>query len=105
MTQSFRSRVIVAPDVLFRLVGEEGVLLNLKTELYLGLDPIGARMWKLLTEAFSIQAAYERLLEEYNVEPTRLRDDLNQLLDDFVHQSLIEIVPNAVSAPGAGATQ
>jgi len=33
MTDSFSSHVTIAPDVLFRLVGDEAVLLNLKTEL------------------------------------------------------------------------
>src|SRR5262249_39018992 len=101
MTHSFTSRVVVAPDVLFRLVDEEAVLLNLKTELYLGLDPIGARMWKLLTERSSIQAAYETLLNEYNVEPARLRDDLNSFLDDLLQQRLIEIGHEKVPPPGA----
>ena len=42
---SFSERLTVAPDVLFRLVGDEGVLLNLNTTLYLGLNPVGTRMW------------------------------------------------------------
>jgi hypothetical protein len=37
----FSERLSVAPDVLFRLVGDEGVLLNLNTTLYLGLNPVG----------------------------------------------------------------
>ena len=56
---SFSERLTVAPDVLFRLVGDEGVLLNLNTTLYLGLNPVGTRMWNALTSAGSIQAAYD----------------------------------------------
>jgi hypothetical protein len=93
-THPFSSRVSVAPDVLFRLLGEEAVLLNLKTELYLGLDPVGTRMWKVLTESTSIQGAYETLLQEYDVEPARLQSDLNDFLDRLVEQSLIEICPS-----------
>ena len=65
---SFSERLTVAPDVLFRLVGDEGVLLNLNTTLYLGLNPVGTRMWNALTSAGSIQAAYDTLLAEYEVE-------------------------------------
>jgi hypothetical protein len=61
---SFSERLTVAPDVLFRLVGDEGVLLNLNTTLYLGLNPVGTRMWNALTSSSSIQAAYDTLLAE-----------------------------------------
>ena len=63
MAVSFSDRVRVAPDVLFRLVGEEAVLVNLQTERYLGLNPVGTRMWSVLSSASSIQAAYDELLQ------------------------------------------
>jgi len=91
MAYSFYSHVTVAPDVLFRFVGEETVLLHLKRETYLGLDTTGTRMWNLLTEAPSIQAAYHTLLQEYEVEPARLREDLDVFLDQLVEQGLIEV--------------
>lgn len=93
MVESFSSRVNVAPDVLFRIVGEEAVLLNLKTEMYLGLDPVGTRMWNVLTEAPSVQAAYDALLQEYAVEPVQLREDISEFLEKLLQQGLIEINP------------
>jgi hypothetical protein len=90
MAVSFTERVKVAPDVLFRLVGEEGVLVNLKTERYLGLNPVGTRMWNVLSSAASIQAAYDELLQEYEVEPTQLRTDLQEFIDQLFSQNLIE---------------
>ena len=36
MALSFSNGVAATPDVMFRMVGDEIVLLNLKTELYLG---------------------------------------------------------------------
>jgi hypothetical protein len=101
MTHSFSSRVSVAPDVLFRIVGEEAVLLNLKTELYLGLDPVGTRMWNVLVEASSIQAAYDALVLEYDVEPSRLREDLEELLGKLLEQGLIQISPEEMARSGA----
>ena len=46
---SFSTKVTSAPDVIFQTVGDEAVLLNLKTSLYLGLNPVGTRMWMTLT--------------------------------------------------------
>src|SRR5437867_1011470 len=93
MAVSFSERVSVAPDVLFRLVGDEGVLLNLNTTLYLGLNPMGTRMWNALTSARSIQAAYDELLQEYEVEPVQLRADLEEFIQRLLGQKLIVARP------------
>ena len=90
MAVSFAERVTVAPDVLFRLVGDEAVLVNLNTEVYLGLNPVGTRMWHVLSGASSIQAAYDELLREYEVEPAQLRADLEEFIDQLRTQKLIE---------------
>ena len=90
---SFSERLTVAPDVLFRLVGDEGVLLNLNTTLYLGLNPVGTRMWNTLTSASSIQAAYDALLGEYEVEPAQLRADLEEFIQRLLGQKLIVADP------------
>jgi len=91
MTYSFSSRATVASDVLFRLVGNEAVLLNLKTELYLGLDPVGTEMWVVLTNTSSIEAAYDSLLQVFDVHPQRLRQDLNDFIEKLLAQGLIEL--------------
>jgi hypothetical protein len=90
---SFSERLTVAPDVLFRLVGDEGVLLNLNTTMYLGLNPVGTRMWNALTSAGSIQAAYDTLLAEYEVEPAQLRTDLEEFIQRLLGQKLIVAGP------------
>jgi Coenzyme PQQ synthesis protein D (PqqD) len=93
MPQPFSSRVATAPNVMIRVIGDEAVILNLKSELYLGLNPVGTRMWTVLHEAPSIQAAYDSLLSEYEVAPERLRQDLDELLDQLLRQELIEMTP------------
>jgi hypothetical protein len=93
MPRPFSSRVNTAPDVMLRIIGEEAVILNLKSELYLGLDPVGTRMWMVLHGAPSIQAAFELLLAEFEVEPERLRRDLDKLLEQMIEQGLIELQP------------
>lgn len=50
MTVSLPKAVSCSPDVLFRELDSEGVLLDLETERYYTLDDIGARMWQLLHE-------------------------------------------------------
>jgi Coenzyme PQQ synthesis protein D (PqqD) len=92
------SRVTTAPDVMLRIIGDEAVILNLKSELYLGLNPVGTRMWTVLQDAPSIQAAYASLLDEFEVEPARLRQDMDQLLDQMLEHGLIELRPGDAAA-------
>lgn len=103
MAISFSDGVAAAPHVMFQTVGEESVLLNLQTSLYMGLDPVGTRMWTLLTDADSIQAAYEALLTEYEVTPEQLRKDLEEFLGKLTEHGLIETRPDRpapVNRPG-----
>jgi hypothetical protein len=91
MALSFAARVTTSPDVMFRTVGDEAVLLNLKTELYLGLDPVGTRMWDLLTKSASIEEVFNALLSEYDVEAGRLRTELEEFIGKLIEQGLIEV--------------
>jgi hypothetical protein len=95
MAHVFTSRVRIAPDVLYRLVAEEAVLLNLKTEQYLGLDAVGTRMWEILVAAPSIEAACDTLIGEYDVDPPRLRQDVEEFLDKLLGQRLILVEPSS----------
>jgi hypothetical protein len=91
MSISFDSRVRVPEDVLLSELEGESVLLNLKTETYFGLDEMGTQMWGALTKADSIQAAYEALSEEYDVDPERLRVDLTEILEKLLNHGLLEL--------------
>ena len=91
MAIPFNSRVRVPDDVLLSELDGESVLLNLRTESYFGLDEIGTRMWTAMTTADSIQAAYETLKEEYDVDPEQLRADLNAILDTLLEHGLLEV--------------
>jgi hypothetical protein len=99
MAHSFSMRITSAPDVIFQTVGDETVLLNMKTTLYLGLNPVGSRMWITLTGAKSIQAAYESLLAEFDVPPEQLRKDLEDFLVRLDEYALIGTSAEAPSDP------
>jgi Coenzyme PQQ synthesis protein D (PqqD) len=88
---SFSSRVVIPDTVLFREFDGEAVILNLDTESYLGLDDVGTRMWMLLANQPSIQAAYDVLLTEYDVSPETLRADMAHLLGQMLEHKLITL--------------
>lgn len=85
------TRIAMDPDVLFRELDGEMVLLNLKDERYYGLDEVGSRTWKLLSEHGDVQRTLERLLEEYDVDEDRLRSDIAELIDKLVKAQLVSV--------------
>jgi hypothetical protein len=88
---SFTDRAETLPHVLVRFLDRESVLLNLETERYFGLDETGTRMWQVLTTAPTIEAAFQELHNEYDVDGDLLRDHLTELLGRLVDNGLLQI--------------
>jgi Coenzyme PQQ synthesis protein D (PqqD) len=95
---TFSDRVVVPSYVLIRHLNGESVLLNLETEKYFGLDGTGTRMWEIATRALSVEAAYEKLSEEFDVEPEVLRNHLAELLGQLVENGLLKVMPADVES-------
>ena len=83
-------RVRAPSDTLFNVIGGESVLLSPTSERYFGLDAVGTRMWTVLTTAPSIEAAQQTLIQEYDVDPQRLRQDLYALVEKLLDEGLVE---------------
>jgi hypothetical protein len=92
MTFSFNDRVKLPNGILISGLQAESVLLNLDSERYYGLNDIGTRMLTLLTSSDSIGAAYNSLLDEYDVEAEVLRDDLISTIEELSKYGLVEII-------------
>ena len=86
-------RAIVPAHVLIRQLDGESVLLNLESERYFGLDATGTRMWEVVTTQPCIASAFEKLQEEYEVEPEILRTHLTELLSGLVENGLLQVLP------------
>jgi hypothetical protein len=98
---SFMDRVVVPSHVLVRFLDKESVLLNIETERYFGLDETGTRMWQLVTAAPKIEVAYQQLLEEYDVQPELLRENLADLLTRLVENGLLQVASSDVGTAPA----
>jgi len=89
MSQFDSRQVIKSPDVLLQDLEGEAVLLNLVNGHYYGMDENSFQMYKTLTTSSSVGEAYESLLQEYEVEPERLRADLEQFLAHLLENGLL----------------
>jgi hypothetical protein len=77
------------PDVAWRRVDDEAVLVHLKTNRIYSLNPTGARLWELISAGNDREAAEAALIEEFDVEEGELRNEVAAVLEELVKEGLI----------------
>jgi Coenzyme PQQ synthesis protein D (PqqD) len=80
----------VADEVIFRVLGDEAVILNLATSRYFGLNSVGTRLWQLMAEHGSEEKVIQAFLAEYEVEEKQLRHDLADLIQQLTQKGLVQ---------------
>jgi hypothetical protein len=80
----------IADEVIFRVLSDEAVILNLATSRYFGLNSVGTRLWQLIAEHGSEEQVIEAFLAEYEVDERRLRQDLADLIQQLTQKGLVQ---------------
>ena len=86
-------KIEISPDVLSQEVSGETVLLDIRSESYFGLDPVGTRIWELLQENGNLETTFKAMLEEYDVESDKLEADLIELIGKLEDAGLVSTLP------------
>ncbi len=68
----------------------EAVILNYKSGVYYGLNPVGATIWQLIQESKTPREIHGALLDDYEVDSARCWNDLLTLLAELRQAGLIE---------------
>jgi len=88
---SDRSIVVATRDQVSCDLAGEAAILNVKSGVYYGLDPVGARIWNLMQEPRAVAEIQDTIVGEYDVEPDRCARDLVGLLEKLLAEGLIEV--------------
>ena len=93
MTQliSLKTVVVASKQNVSCALGEEAAILHVGKGAYYGLDPVGARIWKLLEEPRLVEDLRAAILDEYDVDSAKCENDLLNLLKQLHSEGLIEI--------------
>jgi hypothetical protein len=93
MSVPFSARLTAGESVVISIFSDgESVLLNLETEYYFGLNDSGTLMWRRLTSAPTIEAAYSSLLGDFTmISPDELRVDLAELVEQLLENRLVKL--------------
>lgn len=73
-------------------LGDEAAILNMKNCVYYGLDPVGARIWRLLQQPRSVGEIRDVIASEYDASPERIERDLQELLEKLLSEGLVEMI-------------
>lgn len=92
----------ISPDVLFRELEGEAVLLDLKSQQYFGLDAVGTRIWQELAASGRPRVVVDKLLQEFDVPRERLEEDVEIFLSRLEEVGLISQDGEGPQEPGDG---
>ncbi len=89
--------VVASKDQVSCDLGDEAAILGMKNSVYYGLDPVGARIWRLLQRPRSVREICEAIVSEYDVTAERFESDLIGLLQQMLQEGLVELSRSATS--------
>ena len=67
------------------------MVLDSKSGSYYGLNEVGLRIFELAQEGATVEQTVTTLLQEFDVEEERLRQDITAFLDNMINRKLIEV--------------
>ena len=91
VTQSYQ----VSPDVVFRDLDGEAVILDLASGTYYGLNEVGTRIWILLAEGRAEEGIAAALTDEYEVTIEDAHRHVRALVADLLARGLIQARPGS----------
>lgn len=79
----------LSPDVVFRNLDGEAVLLDLGSGTYFGLNEVGTRIWQMVEGGHDAPAIVDALAGEYAADRATIAADVERLLDELRSRGLI----------------
>ncbi|HEY3106521.1 MAG TPA: PqqD family protein [Gaiellaceae bacterium] len=82
-------------DVVAQRLGDEIVMVHLRTNQIFVLNRTGARFWELLADGSDLEDAKAKLLAEFDVAEERLEQELEEFIALLSKEKLIDVDESA----------
>ena len=82
-------RFQINTDTLARRMGDETVLINLKTNRIFSLNPTASRLWELLAAGEDRVSIEQAMLSEFEVTKEQLDGEIRELLTSLIDENFI----------------
>ena len=90
MPEPLPAVVEIAESVIFQTLEDEVILLDMTTQEYYGLNPVGANMWKLLMECGDVSVATGKITTMYAADAAAVHGDMQSLVADLLARGLLK---------------
>ena len=84
------SVLVVPPQVMSRLVGDETILMDLSSGIYFGLDGVGKRIWETISDGQNLVEVAAVISSEYEVDEDRAQADVIEFVSELVERGLLK---------------
>jgi len=89
----------VAPDIRYRVIDDEAVVVRQSEGDVLVLNEVAARVLQLVGEGLSPTEIGDRVVNEYEAPEAAIRADVESFLSELEELNVIERLPAAEDAP------
>ena len=80
----------ISTEVLSSMIDDEVVLMSIKEGYYFSLEPVGSRIWIMLSEQpANIQELVDKLMTEYDIDSDTCMKDVQVFIDEMTSKNLI----------------
>ena len=76
--------------ILFRRIVDEGLLLDLETDLAFRLNQVGTRIVELLDEGRDVESLERQLCAEFSIDEDRCAQEVGRFLEQLKSKGLID---------------
>lgn len=90
-TLTLDTNLAVCAHVLAREFDGAMTMLNSRSEQYFSLDDVGTLMWDAIVQTQSLREAHRRLMEEFDVDPVQLEEDLLTFAYELIEEGLLTV--------------
>jgi len=89
MPSAFR----IAPDVRYRVIDDEAVVVRQREGDVLVFNQVAARVIQLVGEGLSPQQIRDRTVDEFDAPEAKIREDVEKFLDELESLNVVERLP------------
>ena len=85
-----RPRLRASSTVTSQQIGDEAVLIDLRTNEIYEMNRTASRMWKLIGDGRSLDEIEQQLEAEFEIDAKDLRDEIDSFLSTLLSAKLVE---------------
>ena len=83
------SRFQASPDAVYNRVGDQAVLIHMRTNRIYELNRTGVRFWELLSAGHDLAEIQQRMWQEFDVAEADLAAEIEVMLTSFKEEDLV----------------